>query len=93
MAVVVVVLRFLGIKVIPESRTNRGRIDAVVEFAHEIYVIEVKLNKTAADALTQIKEKRYHEKYLASGKRITLVGINFSSESRTIDDWKSEVVA
>ena len=53
----------------------------------------MKLNKTAADALTQIKEKRYHEKYLASGKRITLVGINFSSESRTIDDWKSEVVA
>ena len=92
-AIFVVVLRFLGIKVIPESRTNRGRIDAVVEFAHEIYVIEVKLNKTAADALTQIKEKRYHEKYLASGKRITLVGINFSSESRTIDDWKSEVVA
>ena len=46
----------------------------------------------SAEALAQIKEKRYHEKYLASGKRITLVGMNFSSEKRAVDDWTSEVV-
>ena len=47
----------------------------------------------SVEALAQIKKKRYHEKYLASGKRITLVGMNFSSEKRAVDDWTSEVVA
>ena len=52
----------------------------------------MKLDKTAAEALAQIKGMRYYEKYLASGKRITLVGMNFSSKKRAIDDWTSEVV-
>lgn len=92
-AILVTLLTFVGAEIRAEERTNLGRIDAVITCPEEIYVIEVKLDKTAADALAQIKEKRYHEKYLASGKRITLVGMNFSSEKRAVDDWTSEVVA
>ena len=91
-AILVTLLTFVGAEVRADERTNLGRIDAVITCPEEIYVVEVKLDKTAADALAQIKEKRYHEKYLASGKRITLVGMNFSSQSRAIDDWTSEVL-
>ena len=92
-AILVTLLTFVGAEVRAEERTNLGRIDAVVTCPEEIYVVEVKLDKTAAEALAQIKGKHYHEKYLASGKRITLVGMNFSSEKRAVDDWTSEVVA
>ena len=92
-AILVTLLTFVGAEVRAEERTNLGRIDAVITCPEETYVVEVKLDKTAAEALAQIKEKRYHEKYLASGKRITLVGMNFSSEKRAVDDWTSEVVA
>ena len=89
-AIFVVILRFLGIKVIPEERTNRGRIDAAVEFANEIYVVEMKLDGSAAEAVAQIREKGYHEKYLASGKRVTLLGMNFSSAERRVTEWLAE---
>ena len=89
-AILVVIMRFLGLKVIPESRTNKGRIDFVVEFPHEVYVAEVKLDKTAEEAMKQIKKNGYAEKYRASGKRITLLGLNFSSEKREIDGFLAE---
>ena len=89
-AILVVIMRFLGLKVIPESRTNKGRIDFVMEFPHEIYVAEVKLDKSAEEAMKQIRENGYAEKYRASGKRITLLGLNFSSEKREIDGFLSE---
>ena len=89
-AILVVIMRFLGLKVIPESRTNKGRIDFVMEFPHEVYVAEVKLDKTAEEAMKQIKKNGYAEKYRASGKRITLLGLNFSSEKREIDGFLAE---
>ena len=89
-AILVVIMRFLGLKVIPESRTNKGRIDFVMEFPHEVYVAEVKLDRTAQEAIDQIKKNGYAEKYRASGKRITLLGLNFSSERREIDGFLAE---
>ena len=91
-AILVTMLTFVGAEIRAEERTNLGRIDAVIACPEEIYIVEVKLDKTAAEALAQIKGMRYYEKYLASGKRITLVGMNFSSKKRAIDDWTSEVV-
>ena len=38
----------------------------------------------AAEAMEQIKGKDYAGKYALSGKRMTLIGISFSSEKRTI---------
>jgi len=38
----------------------------------------------AAEAMEQIKGKDYAGKYALTKKRITLVGISFSSEKRTI---------
>ena len=81
----------IGARTQAECWTNRGRVDAVVETPCGIYVFEFKLNGTAEEALAQIKEKGYHEKYLRSGKKVTLAGVAFDSEMRNLSDRKIAV--
>jgi hypothetical protein len=92
-AVFCAILYFIGVGVTPEVRTNEGRIDAVMETPDHVYVMEFKRDRSAAEAMAQIKDKKYYEKFLSSGKKITLVGVNFDSEKRTIAEWVTEVVA
>lgn len=82
----------IGVKISAEEKTNQGRIDAIVEVEDHIYIFEFKLNGSAKDTLEQIKKKEYFEKYWLRGKPITLIGANFSSETRKIDEWKQEKV-
>ena len=92
--IVYVVLRSIGINVNAEVRTNEGRIDMVVDLSNDIYIIEFKLDRPAAEAMEQIKGRDYAGKYALSKKRITLVGISFSSEKRTIvEDLVEELPA
>jgi hypothetical protein len=79
-----VVLRSIGVNVNGEVKTHDGRMDMVIELPNDIYIIEFKLDKPASEAMEQIKGKEYAGKYALSGKRITLIGISFSSEKRTI---------
>ena len=83
-AILYTALRFVGVCVRAEVVTNRGRIDAVITCPDDVYVIEVKLDKSARKAMEQIRENGYAEKYRASGRRVTLIGINFSSKRRQI---------
>ncbi|MEZ5042921.1 MAG: ATP-binding protein [Saprospiraceae bacterium] len=83
-----IVFHFLKLyTVAAEVSTNKGRIDAVIETPRHIYIIEFKLNESAAVALTQIKENGYPEQYASRKKPIVLVGINFAEEKRGIQDW------
>lgn len=82
--IVYVVLKAIGAGVQSEVQTNDGRIDMVAEVPGEIYIIEFKLDRPASEAMDQIKGKEYAGKYALSKKRITLIGISFSSEKRTI---------
>lgn len=91
-AVFCAILYFIGVGVTPEVRTNEGRIDAVMETPDHVYVMEFKRDKSAAEAMAQIKEKKYYESFLGSGKKITLVGVNFDSEKRTIAEWVTEAL-
>ncbi len=77
----------LGFKISTEVKTNLGRVDAVVE-SNAIYIFEFKLNGTKEEALTQIKTKKYYEKYLNKGKDIYLVGVEF--KDRNIGDFVVE---
>ena len=72
--------------------TNRGRIDLVVTFPDETYIIEFKCNQSAEAGIKQIKDQGYVEKYRQSGKRIILMGINFSTEKRNLAAWQVEQV-
>ena len=82
--IVYVVLKAIGAGVQSEVKTHDGRIDMVAEVPGEIYIIEFKLDRPASEAMDQIKGKEYAGKYALSKKRITLIGISFSSEKRTI---------
>lgn len=79
-----VVLRSIGVNVNGEVKTNDGRIDMVVDLPNDIYIVEFKLDRPAAEAMEQIKGKDYAGKYALSKKRVTLVGISFSAAKRTI---------
>jgi len=67
--------------------TSRGRADVVLKMPSTIYVMELKYNKTAAEALAQIDERGYADPYLNDGRRIVRVGINFGSKERNINEW------
>jgi len=80
----------IGYRAVAEVQTNDGRIDAVVEVPDRIYIFEFKLNKDADEALKQIEDHKYYQKYQLRGKPITLVGANFDSKTRTVDDWMTK---
>ena len=75
-----------------EVLTARGRVDMEVYFPERIYVVELKCNQSAQRAIAQIKAKKYFEKHLHTGKKISLLGINFSTKEKRITDWRVEEV-
>ena len=77
-------LRSIGVNVNGEVRTNEGRIDMVAELPNDVYVVEFKLDRPAAEAMEHIKGRDYAGRYALSKKRVTLVGVSFSAEKRTI---------
>ena len=89
------ILKLLGFEIKSEEETNIGRIDAVIRFVNTIYILEFKFQEkgnSAEIAMKQIKEKKYHEKYLIEKKNIIALGIGFSNELRNISDFKYEVI-
>ena len=52
-----------------------------------IYVMELKLNGSAQDALDQINGRGYALRYSTDGRRIVKVGIGFSVDKRTMTDY------
>jgi Predicted AAA-ATPase/PD-(D/E)XK nuclease superfamily len=81
------IFSYLGMFVQSEVHSSRGRADAVVQTLTDIFIFEFKFNKTAQEALDQIYNKKYADKYRASNKPITGIGLNFDSTERQIDGW------
>ncbi|MCP5513347.1 MAG: ATP-binding protein [Leptospiraceae bacterium] len=84
------IFTLIGLKIKAEVKTNKGRIDAVIE-DQSIYLFEFKLNGTKEEALEQIKTKKYYEKYLNQGKSIYLIGAEFRDKNigeYIIEEWK-----
>ena len=81
-----------GLRTIAEDATNAGRIDLTVLWESNAYVVEFKVVEDKADgnALSQIKEKRYFEKYVNKYSSVYLIGIEFSKKDRNIVsfDWE-----
>ena len=88
----VCMMNIVGADIIPESATNKGRIDCVLRCPGDIYIIEFKFNQSAEKAIEQIREKKYYEPYMKEKKTIHLLGINFSTEEKNIIEWKDEVI-
>ncbi len=90
-SLIYLVFFYLGQYTQSEVNTNDGRLDCVVESPSHIYIIEFKLDQSAAAALQQIKQRGYHEKYAGDPRRKVLLGINFSRHAKTVDDWLAEM--
>ena len=82
-----IMLKMMGLYVKTEYQTSNGRIDIVFDTDKYVYIIELKRDQSPEIALRQIEEKGYDKPFMASGKRIIKLGINFSSETKTIDGW------
>ena len=91
---VYLVFALMGQFVQTEVHCATGRADAVVITADAVYIFEFKLsgNGSAEDAFNQIKTNGYAAKYMASGKKIVLIGSSFDEQTRTIKDWQTEVL-
>ena len=67
-----------------EEPTAKGRADMVLKMPKGIYVMELKVDDTAENALAQINQRGYADKYVTDGRPITKVGMTFSSTERNI---------
>ena len=65
-------------RVTAEDRQAQGRADLVAESDERVYIFELKIKGTAAEALAQIKDRGYAEPYRATGKPIHLIGLAFA---------------
>ena len=81
------IFSLLGMYVDVEVRTPDGRVDMVMRTPSILYVIELKLNKTADIAMQQIDLKNYPERFALCGLPIVKVAINFDSKRHTLEDW------
>lgn len=75
-----------------EVHTSQGRADMVVRLEGVIYLFEFKVDKSAEEALRQIEEKQYWQRFVPEEKPIHLVGVSFSKEKRNIVDWKEKTL-
>ena len=89
-SVVYAYLASLGLPIVAEDVTNKGRIDLTIKFNDKIYIIEFKVG--SKDTLQQIKEKGYHQKYLDKAKELYLIGIAFDEKEKNIVDFAWEKV-
>ncbi|MBZ4644245.1 MAG: hypothetical protein JG767_1854, partial [Deferribacteraceae bacterium] len=89
-SVIYAYLASLGINIIGEDITNKGRIDLTLFVGDKIYILEFKVDGQQGEALRQIKERNYAEKYLNEGKQIYLIGIEFSSEQKNVVNFEWE---
>ncbi|WP_337637124.1 PD-(D/E)XK nuclease domain-containing protein, partial [Hallella sp.] len=81
------IFNLMGAHMRVEEESAIGRADAVVHMPEAVYVFELKYDGSAEEAMRQIDNKGYLIPYSADGKRLYKIGVNFSSEQRTINEW------
>ena len=89
-AMLYVMFSFLNRYVYSQVRNAKGRLDILIKTDTTIYVMELKLDGDLDKALRQIDEKDNAIPYKSDGRKVVKVAINFSTELRTIKEWKIE---
>ena len=79
-------MEMLGAKVAAEEGSAFGYADAIIETSKFVWVFEFKINKSAKAAVAQIRAKGYADPYRGDRRPVTLVGINFRTAKRNIDE-------
>ncbi len=84
--------KMLGLDVHTEIHSSRGRCDMQIATSGYVYIFEFKVDGSAEEALRQIGEKGYAERYGSDPRTVYLIGANFSTETRTLTDWRIETL-
>ena len=71
-----------------EKQNSKGRADIIIEGDTDIYIFEFKLDGSADEALKQIEDCQYALPYLNDSRKIHKIGVNISSKTRTVAEWK-----
>lgn len=79
-------MEMLGAKVAAEEGSAFGYADAIIETKKFVWVFEFKFNKSTKTAVAQIREKGYADPYAGDNRPVTLIGINFNTRKRNIDE-------
>ena len=82
-----VMCKLMGQYVQVERHTSNGRMDIVVQTDKYIYILELKMDASADEALQQIEDKGYARPYAADSRKLFKIGISFSSKTRRIEEW------
>lgn len=85
-----ILMKLIGLDVETEYRTSDGRIDLYIRTDRYNYIIELKLDRSAQDALDQINDKGYAMPFATDHREVIKIGVNFSTASRTISEWLIE---
>lgn len=86
-SIVFLIFEYLGQYIDAEVHTSDGRMDAVVQSETHVYIIEFKLDESADSAIEQIQQKDYGSRFSTTEKSVVGLGINFSSATKSVDDW------
>ena len=83
----------LGLDIVLEDVTNKGRIDMAVRFEGHTYLFEFKVVELVPEgkALQQLKDRGYADKYRGAGP-VHLVGVEFSKDQRNVVAFEVETL-
>ena len=88
-------LRLMGVYCLAircEDRQSFGRVDCTLEMDDYVYIFEFKLDGTAREAMEQIEANGYAKPYIGDKRKVICIGVSFSSETRTVEDWEEKVL-
>ena len=83
-----ILMDLIGLDTETESATSDKSIDITIKTEDFIYVIELKYDESAEKALKQIEDKKYERKFRMDRRKIICIGVNFSSKTRCIENWR-----
>ncbi len=93
-------LRAVGVDIRVEDASSRGRADLVVLHGAQVFVLEFKMaggeGESAAsaaldEAMAQMKERGYADKYRDRNESIRLIGLVFASAERNLVGIRAEI--
>jgi hypothetical protein len=89
-AILFLALKLCGFFIQSEVSVSTGRIDALMLVDNRIYIFEFKLNENKDKAMKQIHKNKYYNAYKNTEKSIYLLGINFSSKTKSVENFSVE---
>ena len=82
-----ILVTLIGLDARAEVHTSDGRVDLLIQTPEYVYVIELKYDVSAEEALRQVEGKEYALQFDADDRKVFCIGVSFSSETRRINDW------